>query len=519
MQADEPVSQLNAEPAPAGHGPSGDPASSPAMGGELGRLAGRGALWSAITQVTQQLLSVVATVVLARLLTPGDFGVVAASLVIQEFVQLSLSRGWQTAIIRRDVVGDAYLSSVFWLLGGVGLAAVAFIGVAAPFLARLVGLPGAGVYIAVLGLALIPTAATIVPTGLLQRRLELKALSLASIVSFSIYVIVQLGLAARGAGPWAVITGLVIQPVVLLFGVCVGARWWPRLHFQPRLIAEDFRFANGLLLNNGLTYGVRNADYWVVGRTLGAAALGAYYVAYVLPQILRLRVTWAVGQVLLPVLAKSRSDRELTLQVYYHASLLIAWVGVPAMVGLAVIADPVVLVFFGPQWEAAVAPLRWLAFVALLEFVTFGPTVGAMTYGEVRRLMATNVVRLVVLALSVVVMGTLFRSVEAVAAGVLVATLLGAIHQQVTLARPLGLAFRPLLRGLSAIGFLSVVVGVVVAVLLTSIEMWHPILQIAACTSVGAVSYFALGHLLFRELTVPLARSVHMIVRSGGSPT
>ncbi len=124
--------------------------------------------------------------------------------------------------------------------------------------------------------------------------------------------------------------------------------------FRRRLVGEDFRLAGGLLFNNGLTYGVRNTDYVVVGHLLGAAALGAYYVAYVLPQILRLRVTWAAGAVMFPVLARSQSDPRRTQQVYDHTHLLLAWVGFPAMVGLAVLAEPVVRVFFGPQWGA-----RW----------------------------------------------------------------------------------------------------------------------------------------------------------------
>src|SRR4029450_4146754 len=125
------------------------------------------------------------------------------------------------------------------------------------------------------------------------------------------------------------------------------------------------------------------------------AALGAYYVAYVLPQILRLRFTWAAGAVMYPMLVRSQSDQERTREVYYRTHLLLAWIGFPAMVGLAVVAEPVVRVFFGPQWTGAVAPLRWLALVALLEFITFGPGMVVTARGEVRPLLHTNVVRMV----------------------------------------------------------------------------------------------------------------------------
>jgi O-antigen/teichoic acid export membrane protein len=483
---------------------------------QVGRLAGRGALWGIIAQVTQQVLSVVATMVLARLLTPADFGLVTASVTVLQFVQLALALGWGAAIVRRREADNAYLSSVFWVVTSVGAVLGAVVVLGAPFLADLIGVSSSAPYLMVLGLSCIPSAALVVPHSILQRRLQLQSTHLASIVSFSVYVIVQVTLALLGAGAWAVVIGMVVQSFVLLASLCIAARWLPRPVFRPRLIGEDFRLAGGLLFHNFLTYGVRNADYVVVGRQLGAAALGAYYVAYVLPQILRLRVTWAAGSVMFPVLVRSQSDPQRTQQVYDHTHLLLAWLGFPAMVGLAVLAEPVVQVFFGPQWGAAVAPLRWLALVALLEFVTFGPPMVAAAHGRVRPLLVTNLVRLALLVIAVVVAGAVFHTVAAVAASVFVATLVWAVHQQLTLARPLGLAFAPLLRSLCALAGLSAVMGVVVGLLLQRVDHLPQVVQLLVCTLTGATVYFGLGRLLFRDITSPLVRSARMIVRSGG---
>jgi O-antigen/teichoic acid export membrane protein len=220
--------------------------------------------------------------------------------------------------------------------------------------------------------------------------------------------------------------------------------------------------------------------------------------------------------VMFPMLARSRSDPRRTQQVYDHTHLLLAWIGFPAMIGLAVLAEPVVRVFFGPQWGAAVTPLRWLALVALLEFVTFGPPMVAAAHGRVRPLLVTNLVRLVLLVVAIVVAGTTFGTVGAVAAAVFVATAVWAVHQQLTLARPLGLAFTPLLKRLSVLAGLSAVMGLAVGLLLIRIDDWHPVAQVAVCTVAGAVVYFGLGRLLFNGITGPLVRSARMILRSGG---
>jgi PST family polysaccharide transporter len=483
---------------------------------QVGRLAGRGALWGVIAQATQQVLSVVATMVLARLLAPADFGVVTASVTVLQFVQLALALGWGAAIVRRREVDDTYLSTIFWVVTGTGAALGAGVIVGAPLLAGLVGISSAAPYLAVLGLSCMPSAALVVPNSILQRRLQLQATHVASIVSFAVYAGVQVTLAVLGAGAWAVVVGLVVQPFVQLAGLCVAARWLPRPVFRPRLIGEDFRLAGGLLFNNSLTYGVRNADYVIVGRQLGAAALGSYYVAYVLPQILRLRVTWAAGSVVFPVLARSQSDPERTQQVYVHTHLLLAWVGFPAMAGLAVLAEPVVRVFFGPQWGAAVVPLRWLSLVALVEFMTFGPPLAAAAHGRVRPLLVTTLVRLVLLVVAVVVAGRLFHSIAAVAAAVFAATLIWAVHQQLTLARPLGLAFAPMLKSLSALALLTCIMSVVVWLLLQRVDHWPQVAQLLTCTVTGAACYFGLGRLLFRDITNPLIRSARIIVRPGG---
>ena len=432
-----------------------------------------------------------------------------------QFVQLTMALGWQAAIVRRLVAGEEYLSSVFWVIAGVGTVLALVVALLAPLLASLVGVSDAAPYLRVLGIVCIPSAAVAVPLGILQGRLQLQRMNLIYILSFVLYVLVQVALAIAGVGAWAIIVGMVVLSFSQFAGMCLAARWRPHLVFRRSLVGQDLGFAGGLLVNNGLTYGVRNADYVVVGNLLGAAALGAYYVAYVLPQILRLRFTWAAGAVLYPMLVRSQSDQERTREVYYQTHLLLAWIGFPAMVGLAVVAEPVVRVFFGPQWSGAVAPLRWLALVALLEFVTFGPGMVATARGAVRPLLVTNVVRMVLLVVGVVAAGLAFRTTEAVAAAVFVATLVWAVYQQLTLARRLGLEFAPLRKGVLVFAGLSLVLAGLVLVLLHQLGDWPALVQLLVCVPAGAAVYLGLGRLLFRDITSPLFRSLLMILRSG----
>ena len=506
----------NTPPAAVGEADPGRAADGLSDDAQVGRLASEGARWGVVAQVVQQALSVAATMVLARLLTPADFGLVTASITVLGLVQLALALGWGPAVVRRREVDDIYLSSVFWVVTGIGTVLAAVIAAAAPFLADIVGVPGAAPYLMVLGLSSIPAAALVVPHSILQRRLQLRAIQVASIISLIVYVVIQVGLAMLGAGAWSVVVGMVAQSCVYMTAMAISARWVPRPVFRRRPVGEDLRLAGGLLVNNGITYGVRNLDYVVVGNLLGPATLGAYYVAYVLPQILRLRATWAASSVLFPFLARSQSDARRTQEVYDQTQLLLAWLGFPAMVGLAVLARPVVHVFFGSQWAAAVLPLRWLALAALLEFVTFGPPMVATAQGLVRPMLATNLVRIALLVVGLLIAGAAYGTVGAVAAAVFLSTLVWAVHQQLTLARRLGLVFASLLRRLCLIGLLSILMGAGVGLLLAWVDHWPPVVQLAGCTVAGVILYLGLGYLLARDLTVPLARSALAILRSGG---
>jgi hypothetical protein len=139
----------------------------------------------------------------------------------------------------------------------------------------------------------------------------------------------------------------------------------------------------------------------------------------------------------------------------------------------------------------------------------------ATARGAVRPLLHTNIVRMVLLVAGVVVAGLAFRTTEAVAAAVFVATLLWAVYQQLTLARRLGLEFAPLRKGALVFAGLSAVLAGVVFALLRQLEPWPSVVQLLVCVPAGAAVYLGLGRLLFRDITSPLLRSLLRIVRSG----
>jgi PST family polysaccharide transporter len=386
----------------------------------------------------QQLLSVLATVVLARLLSPADFGVVAAAMSMLAFFYLASAFGFGASIVRRTVVEESHLRSI--LAANLIAAFVLTIGgaLAAPFVARLIGSPDASWAIAAIMPSMIMVAVGGVSEALLQRQLRFQAMSLLGIGATVTYVAVELGLAALGFGYWSVVMGFLAMQLLQNVGLVVLAGWRPRLASPGRAFRQDGRFSGEFFVNELMQYFNKNLDYWLVGGLLGAPALGAYYIAYTLPSIVRLRFSSVVQSVLFPVFSRLRGDRDKSQRLYIAAMGLQAAVGIPTMLGLAVVAEPVVRVFFGAQWADSVDPMRWIALAAALDLLSTALSQAAMAFGLMRRNVFVAAGRAIcfAIALGVAAFGSL--DLTAVAIAVFISSLAGLVLNQRLIGAPIG---------------------------------------------------------------------------------
>ncbi len=418
-----------------------------------GPAARRGAVLGMGAQVSKQVLSVLATMVLARLLTPADFGIVAAVNTLLGLAVIGTTLGFAPAVIRKQTLDETFLSTLFWsslaVAGGVGLVMVG----AAPWLAELFGRPEAAAYVAVMVLALVGDVCASIPLAMLQRDLRFVALYGSILTAMVVYVVVQVVLALAGAGAWSVVIGQVAMAATSLILAFALTRWRPRRRFARAVLRSELGFAGGIFTSQVLAYGLKSADYWVVGRSLGGAALGVYYIAFQLPSIVRLRMSNVSRQVLFPVFAQERQSPERVASIYLKAMRLQIGLGLPAMFGLAALAAPITAVFFGGQWDAAVEPMRWLAVAAVFEIVTSPAGSIAIAHGRLRPYLASLVVRLVLMLFALLVAAEVGDGLGAFAIAMAVQSLAGAVVTQVMVARPLGLpataVVRPLLISLA----------------------------------------------------------------------
>jgi PST family polysaccharide transporter len=461
--------------------------------------ASSGVRWGALASIAEQLGSIASTAVLARLLTPADFGIVTAATVAVGLFEVLTRFGFGAALINRRTIDDRVASSTFWLALAVGVVVSGSAAAASPLLASAVGKPEAAPYVAVASLVIVVVQASRVSGSLLLRRLRFKAVYMADIASIGAYAGTAISLAVlTDLGPWAIIIGRLASAVVGTLVRLIAGRWYPKLTFDASSVLEDLRFNLGIVSNSFVSFGAKNADYWMLGHTTTSAALGSYYVAYVLPNILRQRMTWLTAEILFPVMSRIRDEPDRMRKAYVEVMQLVAFLAFPALLGISLMSEPIVRLFFGPQWLAAVTPLSIIAVAAAIETVTHVTTTVFLSQGKPGRSVAVNGSRLLALAAGLAVAAAV-GGLESVAWAVLVSTVLATVIAQRMLVPAIEMGWSLLPRALWPVLLPTALMLVVVATVEKVLPTGTPaILELASSGAVGGMSYFAIGMLLFR---------------------
>jgi PST family polysaccharide transporter len=336
----------------------------------LAQTAVSGAKWSLASIAGRRLMTVVTGVILARLLSPADFGLVAMALVFIGFVDLVRDMGTGAGIVQADRPAELLLSSVFWLNLASGVVASALLAAAAPVAALLFREPQLTSVLRVLSLSPLFAALSVVQTSVLIRELKFRRLAVAEMIGFSTGGVAGIVLALNGYGVWSLVCQSVCGTLVISAGTWLASKWRPRWMFEMSSIKSIVGFSANLTGFNILNFAIRNADSLLIGRYLGAQNLGLYDLAYRLMLSSLQLVSGAFARALFPVYMRIRDDHGRLRAAYLKVTAAVALVAFPAMLGLVGVAEPFVDVAFGSRW-AAVAPLLMiLAPVGALQAIS-----------------------------------------------------------------------------------------------------------------------------------------------------
>jgi O-antigen/teichoic acid export membrane protein len=374
----------------------------------LERRAARGLGYAVVTFVCQRGLVFGATLVLARVLVPHQFGIVAFALAVMNYLDALTDLGLGSAVVyRADGNDDEVSSTAFWLsLGGACVLAVAMLA-AAPYIAQL-GMHSVADQHAVtpllraLALMFPISALGNVHEYRLRGSLDFRRLFVPQCGNALTQGIVSLTAALAGAGAWSLIIGQLAGELARVVALWRVHPWRPRFVLAISQAPSLLRYGLGIVVVGLLGNGAKNFDYIVVGARLGAAALAFYYLAFRLPELVVLSVFQIGNDVLFPFYARLNDeppgDGPATLSGGYLRSVRVAaLVAFPAAVGMAALAGPIVLVFYGHAYHDSIAPLRYVAIWTGLAAMASMPGAVFKAIGRSWLLTATGVMQLAIL--------------------------------------------------------------------------------------------------------------------------
>lgn len=307
-------------------------------------------------------LQVIVLAVLARLLTPADFGIVTAALVVVNFSSIFSQLGVAPALVQRGSLSAAQISAATVSSLVLGVAFTAGLLAFAPPMARFFDMPSLEPILRLLSLVFVVRALSAVSEALLQRDLDFRRIARADLISYAVgYGLIGIVAASTGLGAWALALANLGQASVK-GAMLVSARppsW--RAAFGWRDARALYRFGGGFTLARVGNYLALQGDNLVVARTLGAGALGIYSRAYQLMGMPANLVGQAVDRVLFPSLATVRRDGRSTERPYLRGVAILGMATLPAGAALVVLGPELVTLVLGEAWLAAVAPLQFFA--------------------------------------------------------------------------------------------------------------------------------------------------------------
>ena len=454
--------------------------------------------WVLGRRASSTVIRLVAVAILARHLSPAEFGVVALAQVALQFIALVGEAGIGTYVVYDGEDGrEARVHAAFWLNVVVSLTQCSLCLALIPVVGHIFPVGQIRSVLALLVLAFFVDQLATVPEALLLRDLRHGVLAKRDLVIDLGSAAVSVVLAVGGLGVWSlVIPTLLAEPARLLVAL-LGARWRPRLPLGVSHWRRILRYTAPLMGSNVLIPVTNDGDTLLVGRLLGAGPLGIYNMAWQLANLVGRNVTAVVSSVTLPALALVRGEGERLQAGYLRMVRFLGLVCFPLLAGMAVVAGDLIPVVYGPGWQPAVALLRLFIAFTLVRSVT---SPSSMIYSLVGR---PGIGFRIVLWLTPVYLAAIAAGCRWGAAGIATGVVLartGAALIELHLAvRQISLSVRAVALALSASTALTLVMSGAVFVARSAMERggvpvtWRLLLSAA----LGAVVYLA-GLIVFR---------------------
>ena len=324
-----------------------------------------GAVWSMIHRFGVVLIAFISNIVLARLLTPSDYGCIGMLMIFISLANTFIDGGFGSALIqKKEPTQDDYSTIFYWNLL-LSFILYLFLFFLAPFIAKFYSLDLLSSVLRVQGLVLIINSLSIIPQNILRKRLMFKQMACVTLLSSLLSLLLAIYFAVRGYGVWAlVIQQLSLASLNAIF-YCFCKIWRPTFIFSKNSFLNLFNFGGYILLSNLLITFANNVQGIIIGRLFSPVVMGLYTQAKRLEEVASTTFS-TVDQVSYPILSEVQDDKAKIVDILRKLSIVSAYVCFPIMILLIVIAKPLIIFLYSDKWIECVPYFRILCVAGLV---------------------------------------------------------------------------------------------------------------------------------------------------------
>jgi len=336
----------------------------------------KGIAWSSIGQIGTQIVSFGFGIILARILLPTEFGILAMVTVFTGFAEVFKDLGFGAAIIQKKEISEDDLSTSFWLNISVGIVLFSIFYISSGYIANFYENDIIGDITRVVAINFIISSIAVVHQSLVLKNLNFKFRAKLNISAILISSIVGIIIALYGYGVWSLVYMTLIKNLFLTFSYWILIKWKPKFVFCKKSLNSLFKFGSIVTANSFLGYLNRNADNLIIGKILGDNSLGIYTRVYSIMLLPIRNISNGFKTALFPSLSKIQDNKAEIKRLYLKSTKLVAYVTFPLMFGLSSVSKQFVPILYGNNWLEMIPILQVLSiFGAFQSLMTFNGTI------------------------------------------------------------------------------------------------------------------------------------------------
>jgi O-antigen/teichoic acid export membrane protein len=419
-----------------------------------------GVAWNAIGLILENGLQLIVKLILARLLLPEVFGIVGFATVFIGMVEVFNDLGMSSALIQRKEkhLNPIDYDTAYWV--GIGWAIFLLI-----ILSFLVGPIASSFYNEPLLIAIIPVLSiSLVARNLIAvhivnitRELEFKKIVMPRNLSRLFASAVAITMAFMGFGVWSIVAQSVITDILLVFIYSYISPWRPQRRFSKKSFRNIFSFGVYTTGTNIFNYLTGNTDLLLIGKLLGAHSLGVYTLGYNFTYLVRGQIMNVINSVFFPVYSKIQDDLETIKRYYFKVIKYNCIITYPLMIGIILLAEPLVHFVLGNKWVEAIIPMQIMAAAGLVHLLTSSNTVLFRGIGKPKLELIFSIIKTLVINVPFIVIGTIYYGIIGAASGLLAAKVAIFFVNNITLRKVVGIKFSEILSNAGTLFLLTAV--------------------------------------------------------------